>query len=105
MKQYKISLTARAKKDIANIYDYIYIKLQSPINAIKQREHIIDMIDRLRILPKRYQIIDSEENLRRMPVDKFSVFYKIEKDLVIITNVLYSPANLEKQLNVAYKGE
>lgn len=36
--------------------------------------------------------------LRRMPVDEYSIFYKIQKDKVIVTNILYSASDIEDRL-------
>lgn len=36
--------------------------------------------------------------LRRMLVDNFSVFYVVQGDKVIVTNVLYSASDIESRL-------
>ena len=38
------------------------------------------------------------ENLRRMPVDNFFVFYVITDDSIIVTNVLYSASDISQRL-------
>lgn len=38
------------------------------------------------------------QGMRRMPVDNYSVFYVVQEDKVIVTNVLYSASDIEKKL-------
>ena len=57
---------------------------------------------RLDILPERFREIGLEfgraERLRRMVADNYSVFYVIQKESVIVTNVLYSASDIEYRL-------
>ena len=57
---------------------------------------------KLDMMPERYRVMDSEPEhmlgLRRMPVDEYSIFYKIQKDKVIVTNILYSASDIEDRL-------
>lgn len=52
--------------------------------------------------PERFRIMESEpersKGMRRMLVDNYSVFYVIEEDKVIVTDVLYSGSDLESRL-------
>ena len=54
---------------------------------------------RLDILPERFREIGLEfgcaEKLRRMVVDNYSVFYVIQEERVIVTNVRYSASGIE----------
>ena len=63
---------------------------------------IADEILTLDTFPQRYRIMDPESEkqmeLRRMPVDNYSVFYTIRGDKVIVTDVLYTASDIEARL-------
>lgn len=42
--------------------------------------------------------MEHTRQLRRMLIDNYSVFYVIEADKVIVTNVLYSASDIGKRL-------
>ena len=102
MEQYKVEITKEALQDMEDIYNYIAIELLSPENAIGQYNRIADEILTLDMFPQRYRIMDSEPEkqmeLRRMIVDNDSVFYIILGDKVIVTDVLYTPSDIEARL-------
>ena len=41
---------------------------------------------------------EKQMELRRMPVDNYSVFYTIRGDKVIVTDVLYTASDIEARL-------
>ena len=102
MKQYKVEITREALQDMEDIYNYIATDLLSPENAIGQYNRIADEILSLDYFPERYRIMESESEkrmeLRRMPVDNYSVFYTIREDNVIVTDVLYTASDIEARL-------
>lgn len=102
MKQYVVEITTEALLDMEEIYDYIANALLSSKNARGQYNRIAERILGLEFLPERFQIMDTElgfsKGLRRMLVDNYSVFYIIENDRVIVTNVLYSASDIENRL-------
>ena len=102
MKVYKIEITQEALADMEQLYDYIAYKLLSPENAMGQYNRIADAILKLDVMPERFRIMDSEpecsKELRRMLVDNYSVFYVVNEDSVIVTNVLYTPSDMERRL-------
>lgn len=67
-----------------------------------QYNRIADAILKLDVMPERFRIMDSEpecsKKLQRMLVDNYSVFYVVNEDSVIITNVLYAPSDIERRL-------
>ena len=69
---------------------------------MKQYNRIADEILTLDTFPERFRIMDSEPEkrmeLRRMLVDNYSVFYTIRDERVIITDVLYTAADIEVRL-------
>lgn len=102
MKTYNVKVTDAALADIEEIYNYIAFTLLSPANAIAQYDRIAEAILGLNILPERFKVMNFTgkelENLRRMPVDNFSVFYVITDDSIIVTNVLYSASDISQRL-------
>ena len=102
MQQYKVEITDEALADMEQLYNHIAYVLLSPENAMGQYNRIADAILKLDLMPERFRIMDSEpehlRKLRRMLVDNYSVFYVIETDKVIVTNVLYSASDIEKRL-------
>ena len=103
MKQYKIQITNEALQDMECIYYCIAQDLLSPESAIRQYDRISDAILKLDIFPEKNRILKFEIErmrlLRRLIVDNYSVFYVIEGDSVIVTNVLYSASDIELRLN------
>ena len=69
---------------------------------MKQYNRIADEILTLDTFPERFRIMDSEPEkrmeLRRMLVDNYSVFYTIHDERVIVTDVLYTAADIEVRL-------
>ncbi|HAX53743.1 MAG TPA: addiction module toxin RelE [Lachnospiraceae bacterium] len=102
MKQYLVQITDEALQDMENLYNHIALKLFAPENAIGQYNRIADEILKLDSFPERFEIIDVDlgcaRELRRMPVDNYSVFYVIKGDSVIVTDVLYSASDISKRL-------
>lgn len=102
MKTYNVKVTDAALADMEEIYNYIAFTLLSPANAIAQYDRIAEAILSLNILPERFKVMNFTgkelENLRRMPVDNFSVFYVITGDSIIVTNVLYSASDISQRL-------
>ncbi len=102
MKTYNVKVTDAALADMEEIYNYIAFTLLSPANAIAQYDRIAEAILSLNILPERFKVMNFTgkelENLRRMPVDNFSVFYVITDDSIIVTNVLYSASDISQRL-------
>ncbi|MGL5513977.1 MAG: type II toxin-antitoxin system RelE/ParE family toxin [Sporomusa sp.] len=98
MKQYLVQITDEALRDMENLYNHIALKLSAPENAVGQYNRIADEILKLDVLPERFKVIDinlgSAKEIRRMPVDNYSVFYVIKDDTVIITDVLYSASDI-----------
>lgn len=102
MEKYAVRITDEALEDMENVYRYIAEKLQSPENAARQYNRIADSILELEVFPERCRLVDfkpeRESGLRRLLVDNYSVFYIIRENQVIVTNVLYSAADIEQRL-------
>ena len=102
MDKYEVKITDEALADMEKIYEYIATQLLAPENAMGQYNRIADAILKLNVMPERFRVMDSEPEhsmgLRRMLVDNFSVFYVVQGDKVIVTNVLYSASDIESRL-------
>ena len=68
-----------------------------------QYNRIADAILKLDEMPERFRVMDSEpehsRGVRRMLVDNYSVFYIIEEDSVVVTDVLYTPSDIGRRLS------
>ena len=102
MKTYSVEITNEALVDMQALYDYIAYELLSPENAAGQYDRIADRILGLDAFPEKYRLVDFEPErsmrLRRMCVDNYSVFYVIQEERVVVTNVLYSASDIENRL-------
>ncbi len=102
MKQYTVEITNEALADMEQIYNHIAYALQTPENAMDQYNRIADAILTLDTLAERIHIMESvqerKREIRRLLVDNYSVFYVIQEDKVIVTNVLYSASDIERRL-------
>jgi plasmid stabilization system protein ParE len=102
MKQYNVKITDEAIADMEQIFSHIAYNLLAPENAIGQYNRIADEILKLGTFPEKFKILESEPErkmeLRRMPVDNYSVFYIIKESNVIVTDVLYSASDISSRL-------
>lgn len=102
MKRYKVEITKEALADMEQLYHHIAYVLQAPKNAIDQYYRIADAILTLDTMAERVRIMESEpersKEMRRLLVDNYSVFYVIQGDKVIVTDVLYSASDIDNRL-------
>ena len=104
MKKYKILFSKDAKKDLKEIYIYIKYSLQEPIIAKKLIEKIRKYVYQLEDSPTIYRIIKDEiikkREIRKIKVDNYIVFYKVEENgnLVEIVRIMYVRRNWAKIL-------
>lgn len=102
MKNYRVQITDEALRDMEQIYNYIANDLYAPEAAMNQYNRIADAILSLSQMPRRIKLLDSKSDklrkLRRMNVDNYSVFFIIQKDAVIITDVLYGASDIDERL-------
>ena len=102
MRTYEVQITQEAMHDLELIYDYIADKLFAPQAAEKIYNRLAEAILSLECFPERCAVLESRneyfKSIRRMVVGKYSVFYVIKGDTVIVTSVLYSASNIEKRL-------
>ena len=102
MMQYTVQITDEVLADMEQFYNYIAGVLLSPDNAMEQYNRIADAILTLDTFPDRFRIMDSEpehsKEIRRMLVDNYSMFFVIQDDKVVVTDVLYSASDIERRL-------
>lgn len=102
MKTYKVLITDEALGDMEQIYNYISNDLYAPEAAMNQYNRIAAAILSLSQMPGRIRLLDSKSaelrKLRRMNVDNYSVFFTIQKDTVIVTDVLYGASDIDERL-------
>ena len=103
MMTFKVEITDDALQDLSDVYDYIAVNLQSPMNAERQLKRLMAEIMSLDVFPERHGVVDSEplkeKGLYFVPVDHYTVFYILREQRVIVTNVLYSASNLITRLS------
>jgi toxin ParE1/3/4 len=85
--QYRVVISARASADLQSIFDYI--RTDSPQNAAGMVARLLDAMDSLVLLPRRYPVVTSprqpKHETRLMPVRPYLVYYRIvEADKVIL---------------------
>ena len=93
MRHYTVEITNEALADMEQLYNHIAYVLQAPKNAMDQYNRIADAILTLNTMAERIRIMESEpersNEMRRLLVDNYSVFFVIQGDKVIVTDVLY----------------
>ena len=103
--KYEVMYTARAKKDLQDIFRYISEELFALDSAVGQTKRIINEIQKLDTLPNRNRLYEKEpwhsRGLRFFPVNKYLIFYKtdIETEMVYVIRIIYSGCDVHKQLS------
>ena len=104
MNKYKIQFSKDARKDLKDIYIYIKYSLQEHIIANKLIDKIRKDIYKLEDNPTIYAIIKDEiikkREIRKIKVNNYIVFYKVEenKSIVEIVRIMYGRRNWAKIL-------
>lgn len=79
--RYHVILSRRAASDLHQIHPTI--QRDSPQNAAIVLSGILDAIDSLQYLPRRYRVYHGRQRLseavRRMPVPPYLIYYRIEE--------------------------
>ena len=78
-RSYKVIVSPRASGDLSQIYEYI--ALDSPENAAKFLQTLVEAIDSLALLPSRHPLIEARPRIKRetraMPVSPYLIYYHI----------------------------
>lgn len=96
---YRIILTKQAVRDILSIMEYISISLDNKTASDAFYVQIRKKIKSLSEFPNRFsEIMINKTKCHRMPVDKFNVYYCVDKQsqTVTIARVLYSGIDINQ---------
>ena len=97
MNKYNIEYSKEAKQDLIDIKKYIKYNLQEPNIAKKLITKIKTEIDKLIEPPEIYSIIDDDFikklQIRKIIVDNYIVFYRINNKKIQIVRILYGRRN------------
>lgn len=101
---YFVNFTPRSKADLRGIYWYIAYGLQSTQKASARIDKLQKSIRSLDQMPERYRRYEKEPwyswGWRIMPVDRYCVFYEVDKDrkMVNIARILDARRNISAVL-------
>ena len=102
MKKYRVHITEQANKQLSQIYEYIAFELLEPSYAAKQVENLTSKILSLDTTPKRCKIFSYTlypgQEIRRLLVDNYSIFFFINDSVVNVTNIIYSRSDIINRL-------
>lgn len=97
MKKYNIEYSKDARQDLINIKKYIKYNLQEPNIAQKLIMKIKSEVEKLRNNPKIYTIIDDDIikklEIRKIIIDNYIVFYRINNESIQIVRIMYGRRN------------
>lgn len=100
-KRYKVWYSLPAKTDLKAIYRYIAVDLKARSTAKGQTDRIRKEIKGLNLFPEKFPVVDwepwSSENVRKMPVDNFIVYYRVthEDQSVEVIRIFYGGRDIE----------
>ena len=90
---YQLVIYPSASKDIENICKYISIELANPKAANDFLDELYESFKSLVVFPKIYPLIDnqfvSDQSIRKMPVKRYMVFYRITNTEIQVIRVLH----------------
>ena len=88
---------------LIQIYEFIAFELLESIYASEQLLNLQNQICSLDTMPKRCKVFSKTiypgYELRRMLVDNYSVFYYLDGNIVVVTDILYSRSDILERLN------
>lgn len=102
MIEYPVRLTKQASDDLTAIYNYIAVKLQSPLTADNNLRLFEKSIKSLSTFPERCPILEGFESegivIRKLIVKNYVVFYRFVGDVVTVFRVLHGTSNIDALL-------
>lgn len=97
MKKYNIEYSKESNQDLIEIKQYIKYNLQEPEIAQNLISKIRSKINSLRDNPEIYSVItDSivgKLEVRKLIVDNYIVFYKVENKIIQVVRIMYGRRN------------
>lgn len=97
--KYKVVLTAKAKKELEDIYDYISNSLMADKAAINFMDKIHNSIIRLEKMPESCSLIEQYKEkkyqYRKLIINNYVAIYRIDKQkkIVYIVRIVYGGRN------------
>ena len=101
MSRYRVQYSPAAYEDLRAIYRYIAWELQAEATAQNQTARIRRAVRTLDNFPRRHPTLDWEPwmsmGLRKMPVDNYYVFYRVDEDRATVTilRIFYAGRDIE----------
>lgn len=94
----RLAYTAKAASDIESIGNFI--RHDNPSRAASFIEEIFEKCRDLRALPEAFPVYapDRDMHIRRRVHGRYSIFYRINGDTVVILHVLHSNRNVDRVL-------
>ena len=86
MKNYSVEISPEALSDIVEIVNYIFNKSKNKEISFKIYDLLISKCNSLELFPEIYQILF--DDIRRLVIKPYSIFYEIIEDKIIIYRVL-----------------
>ena len=105
---WKVIYSAKAKQDLRDITEYLSYVIMMPETAKKLAVHIMNEIEGLDSMPKRFQVFPyepwSSQGIRCLPVKNYNVFYEIEEDrhIVSIVRIMYAGRDATAQFDESF---
>jgi len=97
LNQYNIEYSKEAREDLIEIKRYIKYNLQEPKTAQNLTSKIRSEIDKLKNNPQIFAIIDDDFikkfEIRKLVVDNYIVFYRIQSNNIQIARIMYGRRN------------
>lgn len=95
MKKYKITWSPKAHKDLLNIHFYIEYYLKEKNTADNMIKKLLNSVLDLNYLPEKYMKIqnfdDQTKNIRKMPVNNYTVIYEVHNNTRTSFHITYLP--------------
>ena len=89
MPPFKVILTPEALDDLSAVHKYI--AADSPDNAARMAERILDAVERLSDLPQRFAVVRTKRKLpyelRKVVVRPYKILYSIEGTVVYVRTI------------------
>ena len=104
--KYSYHLTNSAKKDLNEIYEYVYFNLGNPLSAKNLIHKFEKAFESVLIMPFRNPlVIDhklNQKHIRRLNIGNYNAYYKVIENEIIFLRIVYRKIKMDliiKQLN------
>lgn len=107
MQKFEVIILPLAEEDIKENTDYIFFEKQSPQTALSLLKGFYDVIEKLSIMPEKYQY-DEDENLAALYIRKcyynnYKIYFYVNKQKkhVYILRVLHTLRSAKKHIKIS----